>query len=245
MKKWTVYWSTMARSKCFSTNVRKSPRLQISFFFSYFFFYSAPLVLALIATCEEPERVAIFFYSSGIWTPHLQQPGDWCPEVLNLQPRYRKWTHLWADVCSFVLAVNMQGMCLSKANRDGTFLPQVCSGLSLIIHCCFLLPNIASKTAICCPVFSGEPSWQIQLCFPPWLQQIFVDHGFGRHAAGLWEHGCVFGCTWCCCSLCVYTRAGLSCRFVYNLSFCQDNIDVGKSMLFNAFLSSSLVSSPL
>lgn len=83
---------------------------------------------------------------------------------------------------SWKRAVNMQGVCLSKANRDGTFSPQVCFGLS---HYPLLLSTskycIQSSHLLSC--FSGGPSWQIQLCFSPRLQQIFVDHSFDRHAA--------------------------------------------------------------
>lgn len=33
--------------------------------------------------------------------------------------------------------------------------------------------------------FPGEFSWQMQLCFPLWLQQIPVDHSFAKYTTGL------------------------------------------------------------
>lgn len=158
------------------------------------FFYSAPLVLALKATCEEPEMGGIFLYSPGLWTPHLQEPDDSYPEVLYLQPRPRKWTHLWADLCGYVLVGKEQlthrgrACSQSKANRNvwkGTFLPLVCFALSLIIHYYFLLPNIATNAAICCPAFLVDLADKYDYVFFPWLQQIFVDHSSDRRTAGL------------------------------------------------------------
>lgn len=48
----------------------------------------------------------------------------------------------------------------------GIFLPLVSFVLSLIIHYCFLLPNTASKAAICCPVFLVDLADKYNYVFP-------------------------------------------------------------------------------
>lgn len=126
-------------------------------------------------TCEEPETDDIFLYSLNIWTLCLQKPGDSYPEVLYLLPRPRKWTHLWADLCGYVLVRKEQlirrgyACSQSKANRDmwkDTLLSLVSFALDLIIHYRFLLPNIASSTAICYPVFLVDLADKYDYVFP-------------------------------------------------------------------------------
>lgn len=114
-----------------------------------------------MVTSKEPEIDDIFLYRFNIWTFCLQV-GDFYTEVLHLLPSPRKWTHLWGDLCSYVLVRKEQlirrgyACSQSKAKRDmwkDTLLSLVSFTLDLIIHYHLLHPNTASNTVICFPVF--------------------------------------------------------------------------------------------
>lgn len=147
-----------------------------------------------MATYEEPGTGDIFLYSLNIWTLCLQQPGDSYPEVLYLLPKLSKWTHLWADLCSYVLVRKEQlirrgyACSQSKANRDvrkDTLLSLVSFALDLIIHYHFLPPNTACSTTICSFVFLVDPANEYNYVFPCGFSKFFLTTTFDRRIAGL------------------------------------------------------------
>lgn len=162
----------------------------------YLFFFSEPPVLSLMATCEKPETGGIFLCSLNIWNLCLQEPCDSYPEVLHLLSRPRKWTHLWADLCRYVLVrrtVNAQlihrryACSQSEAKIDvwkDTLLSLVSFALDLIICYHLLPPDITFSTAISYPVFLVDLADKYY-CHFPWFQQILVHHSFDRHTVGL------------------------------------------------------------
>lgn len=142
---------------------------------------------------EKPKTGGIFVYSLNIWNLCLQETCDLYPEVLHLLSRPRKWTHLWAGLCSYVLVRKEQliprryAYSQSKANRDvwqDTFLSLISSALHLIICYHLLPPNITSSTAIFYPVFLVDLADKYYYHFPS-LQHVLVHHSFDRHKDSL------------------------------------------------------------
>lgn len=195
MKKWTVYWSTMAWSKCFSTNARKSPSLQNLFFFLF----------CTSSSCSY----------GNLW-------GTWNGWHFPLQPWPLNSSSAgtrWFVARSAVLAAKIHKMnssvswsvqlCASwkrAANAQRTRLftvksQQRCverhlltsSMLCIVSHYPLLLStskycNQCSHLLSC---FSGGPSWQIWLCFSPMASANFCW-------PQLWQtHSWLVG-TWLC-----------------------------------------------